>query len=383
MIPEIYGHIKLGFLGGAINSAVGSAHYAAIRLINQLEVVAGCFSRHSDLNEKTAVQYGIDTERVYGSLDDLIVAEKGKIDALVILTPTDQHAEQVLKCIKAGIPVICEKALACSSEEALVIQKEVRAKNGFLAVIYNYLGYPMLRELRRYISTNELGKIIHIQIEMPQEGFNRIGADGKAVVPQNWRLHDGHIPTISLDLGVHLHMMVRYLTGETPLQVVATSDSLGNFREVKDNVSGMIQYSNDIICNLWYSKIALGNRNGLTLRLYGEKGSAEWIQEEPEYLHLANRSGKRWTVDRGSLEVTVSNESRYTRFKAGHPAGFIEAFANYYYDIAASLENYKNKKENFMNDNCFGVEEAFEGLSLLEAIARSGETRSWEFINAD
>ena len=83
MIPAIFGHIKVGFLGGAINSAVGSAHYAALRLINQYEVVAGCFSRHKELNQQTGFQYGVDNERVYSNLDDLISNEQGKIDAII------------------------------------------------------------------------------------------------------------------------------------------------------------------------------------------------------------------------------------------------------------------------------------------------------------
>jgi predicted dehydrogenase len=238
----------------------------------------------------------------------------------------------------------------------------------------------MMRELKYIIENGRIGRLHCIQIEMPQESFKRVAENGEPIVPQKWRLHDGKIPTISLDLGVHLHMIVKYLTGEIPVSVVSTNESLGNFPEVIDNVSCIIEYSNNLICNMWYSKIAIGNRNGLKVRVFGEIGSAEWVQEKPEYLHLADHRGNRWIVDRGSGGVNISNQTRYTRFKAGHPAGFIEAFANYYFDIADALGNYLDNKSHYMNANCFGIEEAIEGLHLLEAISKSSSTKKWERI---
>jgi predicted dehydrogenase len=58
---------------------------------------------------------------------------------------------------------------------------------------------------------------------MPQEGFARLDREGNPMVPQQWRLTDGVVPTISLDLGVHVHHLVDFLTGEKPQEVVATN----------------------------------------------------------------------------------------------------------------------------------------------------------------
>ncbi len=378
--PASIEKLKIAFLGGAINSAVGSAHYSAIRLVNQFELVAGCFSLDKEFNQRTAEQYHVGLNRIYNNIDELIEKEKNNLNAIVVLTPTDQHAEHVIKFIRNNIPVICEKALACTISEAENIKRELEKNKGYLSVIYNYLGYPVFRELRYLILNGNLGKIHHIQIEMPQEGFDRVDTDGNPIVPQTWRLHDGIIPTISLDLGVHLHIMIKYLTGEKPLGVTALSKSFGNFQTVKDDISCIIEYSNDIVCNMWYSKIAIGNRNGLKLRIYGEQGSAEWLQEDPEHLKLADNRGKRWTLDRGSNDAKVCNQPRYSRFKAGHPAGFIEAFANYYTDIAGSLQSYNQNKTAYLNDDCFGITEALEGLHLLDTITRASSSKTWEEI---
>jgi len=368
--------IKVAFLGGAYNSAAGRLHRTAVEMDQRFELVAGCFSRNSTINTETALQYGITPQRVYDSFKKLIIAERCNIDAIIILTPTDQHKSQVLECLMTGIPVICEKALATSTDEAIEIENQLR-HGGFLAVTYNYTGYPMVRELKNMIAQGELGKINQIHVEMPQEGFSRVNRGGAPIIPQDWRLNDGKIPTISLDLGVHLHMMVRFLSGEKPISVVATSDTFGNFDQVIDNVSCIARYTNNVNCNIWFSKTALGQRNGMKIRVYGQKGSAEWLQEEPEYIQRADNQGRRFTIDRGSSDIEVCNQVRYTRFKAGHPAGFIEAFANYYYDIADALESYLDKRIAYKNPYVFGIEESLEGFRLFDAISASSTKQQW------
>jgi predicted dehydrogenase len=371
--------LNVAFWGGGINSAVGNAHYSAINIDNNFELVSGFFSRNQEINKKSAEQYRVKSDRLYNDFRDFVKNEKGKIDAVILLTPTDQHAEQVIFLLENEIPVICEKSLSGSLEEIQTIKNLLKSNNGFLAVIYNYLGYPVLKELKIMIEKGKLGKINHIQVEMPQEGFARVDADNKPKIPQDWRLKDNIVPTISLDLGVHLHMLIKYLINKTPLSVVAKGSRFGNFKSIIDNVSCMIEYSDDVTCNMWYSKIAIGNRNGMRIRIYGEKGAAEWIQENPEVLYLADNLGNRWKFDRGNENGEVCNLPRYNRFKVGHPAGFLEAFANYYHDIALSLRDYKLDKMAKLEE-CFGIDESEEGLRLFEAIQKSAETKSWQKV---
>lgn len=371
--------LRAAFLGGAYGSAAGRLHRAAVEMDQRYELVTGCFSRHSATNRESALQYGINPERIHDSLDALLTAELGKIDVIIILTPTDQHKSQVLRCLDAGIPVICEKALATSTDEVNLINDQLQ-QGGFLTVTYNYTGYPMVRELKRIIEQGRLGKIQQIHVEMPQEGFARVNHEGAPIVPQGWRLHDSKIPTISLDLGVHLHMLVRFLCAETPLSVVATSDSFGNFSKIIDNVSCLVRYTNNVICNMWFSKTALGQRNGMKIRVYGQSGSAEWLQEAPEYLHFSDNQGRRFIIDRAGSDIEICNQTRYTRFKAGHPSGFIEAFANYYYDIADALHSYLEAQSSRENPYVFGIEETMEGFRFFDAIAESSINQKWVFV---
>ena len=366
---------RLAFVGGAPNSAVGYAHFVAARMDGLWDLQAGAFSRHPDVNAKAAEVYGVPRERTFSGLTELLDQEDGNLDAISILTPTPDHCEMVLECLRRGVPVICEKALAMTSEEATKIRDICLEEKGFLAVIYNYSGYPMVRELRRMIRDGVLGEILHFQAEMPQEGFLRVDAQGNKPAPQSWRKTDGSVPTLHLDLAVHLHELVHYLTGQKPLEVVADQSSKGWF-QVVDNVNCLARYSGNVQGQFWFSKCALGHRNGLRLRVYGSRGSAEWYQLEPEELQLYFADGIRQVFDRAS-NAKVASLPRYTRFKAGHPAGFNEALANLYFDIHAALQGFKETGEQ-KSDEVFGADLAVEGLQFLEAMVKSCETRQWE-----
>ena len=370
---------NVAFLGGGVNSAVGEAHFSSLNLLGNVQIVAGCFSRDSDINKISGIRYNVNLERLYNSLEELIVNEKGKIDLIIILTPSNQHKSQVIKCIENDIPVICEKSLSCDLNEIREIEYHYQKRKNFLAVIYNYLGYPMIRELKSLVQKNNFGKLLHIQIEMPQESFIRVNNDGVPLTPQNWRLKDGEIPTILLDLGVHLHSIIKYVTNLKPVNCVSISTSAGNFSAIKDNISSIIEYENGMICNMWISKVASGNRNGLGIKIFGETGSAEWIQEKPEILLIANNKGKRLILDRGSNDILIANSPRYTRFKAGHPSGFIEALANYYFDIFKSYDDFLKSNDSVLTD-CYGIKESIEGLFLLKGITDSSNSKKWEKI---
>jgi predicted dehydrogenase len=336
-------------------------------------VECGSFSRHTDVNTQTATRWNVPPKRVYADWQELLKAEQGQVDAVVILTPTPSHPEQVHTALEHGHAVICEKALATSSEIAQEIHETAQKNKAFLAVTYNYTGYPMLRELKQTIKAGRLGRIQQVQIEMPQEGFASLDRNGNPKIPQQWRLKDGEVPTISLDLGVHLHHIIDFLTGTKPVRVVAHQASFGKYREVIDNVNAIAEYTEDVICSLWYSKAALGCRNGLKVRVYGEQGAAEWLQMDPEHLQLHDNRGHTYRIDRGNVDAQEAQLARYNRFKVGHPAGFLEAFANVYADIATALTKTTIEGEHAI----YSTKHAIEGLYLLESIAQSANQHCW------
>ena len=370
--------LALGFIGGALQSAVGYAHYVSSAMDGRWRLQAGCFSRDHESNRATADAYGVTAQRTYDDWRTLLAAEAGRLNAIVVLTPTPTHCEIVSDCLRAGFPVICEKALGTSSAEIRQILDARDSSRGFLAVTFNYSGYPMVRELKQLIESGRLGRLLHFQAEMPQEGFVRVDAHGNKPCPQSWRLHDGQVPTIYLDLAVHLHHLLHFLLGRSPQAVVADQNSYGWFPEIVDNVGALCRYEDGVQGQIWFSKAALGQRNGLRLRIYGSEASAEWFQANPEEIQLAYADGRRETLDRAG-RVEVTGLRRYNRFKAGHPAGFLEGFANLYSDIADCLHQFRETGE-WQSGDVFGAELAQEGLEMLEAMVRSVSSGRWENV---
>lgn len=366
--------LKLAFIGGAVDSAVGTTHKISAQMDNRWVLSAGCFSTNEESNLRTANLWGV--RKVYTHWHDLLLEEKGNIDAIAILTPTPSHTEIVVSAIEHGYPIICEKALTISSEDAAKINDKVKEYNGFLAVTYNYTGYPMLRELKVMIDKGCFGELNQIHVEMPQEGFLKLEKGGNSSTPQAWRLEDGKIPTLSLDLGVHIHHIIDFLSGEKPTAVVAINDNFGFFDDVIDNIMCMARYTGGLSCQIWFGKTALGNSNGLRVRVYGAEGSGEWYQMQPDALTINDNKGGRRVLGRSSVELYVAGKLRYNRFKAGHPTGFIEAFANHYYDLADSLIEFK-KTDGFTSPWVFGAEIAEEGLLMLEGMESSVRTKHW------
>ncbi len=361
---------KLAFIGGSINSIAGYPHFIASQMDKRFEVVAGVFSTNSKINRETAELWKI--KNYYNSVDELIVNQKNNIDAVVILTPTPLHADTIIQLLKQNIPIICEKPLVSSIEELSEINKIYDAKKHFLAVTNNYSGYPMLRELQYKIQNKELGEILHIRLKMPQESFLRPPKSVK--YPQKWRLKDGFIPMICLDLGVHLHHLAYFLLQEEPYRVMATYDKFSKYNVV-DDVNIFLQYASGVKGNMWLSKTALGQRNGLHIEVYGKEASAIWHQENPEKLEFSYSSGQKVIIDRGS-DIQMRPNKLYNRMTPGHPAGFIESFANLYNDIADSLDRYK-QGESYLSKFVYGLGDASNGIKMLQSASLSNREKIW------
>jgi predicted dehydrogenase len=373
--------LKLGVIGGALDSSVGRSHHISAQMDGRFRIVSGCFSQNFENNLATSKALDVPESRTYGDWRKFLMKERDQIDAVLLLTPTPLHAEMAVEALEQKIPVISEKALCISSAEAKKIRAARDKNDGFLAVTYNYTGYPMVRELRGIIREGRLGRLTHVIAEMPQEGFIRlVGIDNIKPLPQAWRRKDNFIPTVSLDLGVHLHHLIWFLTGEIPLEVAAMQQSLGHFKRIVDNVQCLARYSGDLPVQMWYGKSALGYANGLRIRIFGTEGSAEWVQMSPEFLALNDNRGNSSVISRSANGSNICNQDRYTRFKAGHPAGFIEAFANYYWDVADNLLDYLSSKKTF-NETVAGVEIAEEGLLLMETIVLASQKKCWVRIN--
>jgi predicted dehydrogenase len=277
-----------------------------------------------------------------------------------------------------GIQVVSEKSMVGNMKEALLLIDQEDKFQKKIYVTFNYTAYPMIRELKSRIEENQIGRILNIHVEMPQEGFLKL--NGKAQPPnvQKWRTLDGELSMLSLDLGVHTQNLIQFATGLYGESFIGVKSHHGLVSQVFDYVSALGKYNDGVDATVWYGKTALGHRNGLRLKVYGERGSFEWEQIFPDILRSANQNGAREIIDFGSNVLIEAGKARYQRFKPGHPTGFIEAFANYYEDLYNVLSPYGSPElsERYLST----AQTAVKGLQEIRAIEDSCSSKEWEEV---
>lgn len=364
---------EIAFVGGSSRSAIGNVHRIASAMENRFRLVGGCFSRSLETSSETGGKWQLEPSRIYSNLDELIAAESGRCIAVVVLTPVFEHFVGIGALLKAGFSVISEKPLVANTQEAQAVVQQVREARGRLFTTFNYTGYPMVRELRERIRRGDFGLVKQMRLTMQQESFVKRDVAGRPIPPQAWRREDRVIPTVSLDLGMHVVHLQRFLVPQKAVSVMSRMDSFGHFEEVIDDVDVLYRCEDDLFVHGWWSKSAAGYTNGLSVEIFGTEGSARWVQTDPEILRLSDTSGTTRGIHRGTAECLVASEPRYNRFKAGHPDGFIEAFANLYADIATEIDGAKSgsREETYVSE--FSASQSLELLMLLEASVRSSQ----------
>ena len=232
----------------------------------------------------------------------------------------------------------------------------------------------MLRELKNKIKKKELGNLHQIHIEMPQDSYI---VNSKSSI-QKWRLVDKKIPTFLLDLCSHMHNLSYFLTEKQPKKIFSNFSKYSKLKIV-DNVFTQLDFDDGLKAIHWSSKVASGHRNSLKVRIFCSRGSAEWDHSKPEELKISNDGNLNLFIDRASKKSSIKSK-RYNRFKVGHPSGFMEAFANIYFDIAQALISYKkNKKYN--NNFVFNQNFELQNMEILSKSTISNKSKTWKKIN--
>ena len=362
---------KLSFIGGGIRSSIGKIHSIASTMDKRWEICSGIFSKRNKINIETAKLYGVNRNRVHNNFDNFIKYEKNKIDAVVLILPTPIRSKYLKRLLKLKIPVISEKPLIDNYNDYKFLK---RFKKNFVRVTYNYNGYPLVKELSELISRKYFGKIKQIHFEMPQDSFTKFTS--KNITPKKWRLKDSYIPNISHDLGSHLLSITYYLLGEYPSHVMCNYFKNTKFKNLIDNGYFWIKFKSGINGTYWISKSVPGNRNGLKLNIVGEKKSAVWLQSRPEELTINNENGSREKIDNLTFNLK-SNSPKYNRYKVGHPAGFLEAFANLYTDIYDELYNFKKNIKSKKHKRVFNIKNSEKIAKFFYSASKSNKISSW------
>jgi predicted dehydrogenase len=369
--------IKLGIVGGGSGSWIGHVHRIAARFDNQYEIVSGVFSRKFKNSSKFGQSLGIDKNRCYSNYKEMANKEAKRtdgIDVVAIMTPPGSHQAIAETFINKNINIISDKPFAGNLNQAKSLFKKIKSNKKIkYALTHNYSAYPMVREAKDLVAKGKIGKINYINVEYVQDW-----ADGNKITKNNskkilsWKLQKNIVGTSSVlnEIGSHAYHLAIYISGLKAKSIFADIKQISKNIKMDDNAQVMINFNNNAKGILWTSVSAKGGVYGLRIRLFGEKGSLEWIQNDPGYLKLNPAKGAVRLLERGFHEAKYSKN--FSRIKYGHPEGYLDAFANIYKEFAKSLKSKSKNKFLYPNED-----EGFETAKFIDACKTSSRRKRW------
>ncbi|MCS6846069.1 MAG: Gfo/Idh/MocA family oxidoreductase [Caldilineales bacterium] len=367
--------LRLGVVGGGPGSNIGETHRQAARLDGRYALVAGVFASDPDRSRAFAAKLGIAPDRRYGSWHEMAEAEAQRpdgIEVVSIMTPNNSHYAIAKAFLERGVDVICDKPLTTNVAQALELVRLTRQAGLVFGVTYNYSGYPMVRQARAMVRAGDLGAVRLVQVEQAS-GWAATLLEAEGHKQAAWRTDPAVAgpSTVIGDLGTHAHHLVRYIAGLEVSEVSAELSTLVPGRRTDDNGHVKLRFDNGARGLMWVSMVATGHLHGLRIRVYGEQGSLEWFQEQPDQLVLRPLNGPQQVLARGAGYLAPAAR-RVTRLWPGHPEGFIDAFANVYSDIAdAVLARRDGVAADPLALTYPTVEDGALGVRFIEAAAES------------
>lgn len=380
--------IRYGMAGGGEGAFIGAVHRMAAALDGEFALVCGAFSSDADRNGRSAAALGLDPARAYPTLDSLLAAEAAlpedqRMEALAIVTPNHLHAPMAIAALEAGFHVFCEKPMALNLAEARAIAAAVARSGKLYGLAFTYSGYPLIEEARLRVSRGDLGAIRLVQVEYSQGWLSR-AIDREGNKQAEWRTDPAKAGLGGClgDIGTHAFQLAEHVSG---LAVEALSADLATHvpgRRLDDDVSALLRFEGGARGVLKASQVAAGDENGLRLRIHGEHGGLEWSQMEPNTLTLRWLDRPTEAIRAGGPGLDPATQAPF-RTPAGHPEGYIEAFANLYRNFGRALrEGATTPPARGAPDWFPGVADGLRTMAFIEAtIANSTGEAKWTAIN--
>ncbi|TNE59862.1 MAG: Gfo/Idh/MocA family oxidoreductase [Bacteroidetes bacterium] len=371
-------------VGGGIGAFIGAVHRMAAALDGEIELVCGAFSSDPERSKASGAELGLPEDRVYGSFSEMIKREKRlrpekRMQFVSIVTPNHVHFDPAKMALQNGFHVICDKPLAFNLKEAIALEKLVEKTGNLFALTHNYTGYPMVKQARQMIRHGELGNIRKIVVEYPQ-GWLSTNLEASGQKQAAWRTdpqRSGIAGAIG-DIGTHAENLAEYITGLQITELCADISTFVPGRQLDDDGNILLHFNNGAKGILHASQISAGEENNLNIRVYGEKGGLEWHQMEPNTL-LVKWLDQPTQVYRTGVGTLYPEAQAHTRIPAGHPEGYLEAFANIYRNFAHCIRaRQKGKDPDPLYTDYPTVQDGVRGMRFIERSIHSGKSsKKW------
>jgi predicted dehydrogenase len=372
--------LRLGMIGGGQGGFIGAVHRLAAALDGQYQLVAGAFSSNPATSRASGELLGLAPERVYDSYQELIEQEKNRpaaerVQVISIVTPNHLHFAPAKLALENGFDVVLDKPMTFSLAEAKDLAAVVATTGRHLCLTHTYTGYPMVKQARQLVAAGTLGRIRKVYVEYPQGWLSKFeeGSENKQAA---WRTDPARSGVAGAmgDIGTHAFNLLEYVSGLQVEQLCADINTVVEGRRLDDDGAVLLRLSGGASGVLIATQVAAGEENNVRIRVYGEKGGIEWMQADANTLLVKwlDRPTESWRT--GGAYVG-SYASHNTRIPAGHPEGYLEAFANLYRNFALTLQaEQAGQLASPEAQDYPSIEDGVRGMAFIENVIASGHS---------
>ena len=380
--------LRLGMIGGGQGAFIGAIHRIAANLDGLYILTAGAFSSDAEKSRAAGVLLDLPASRVYGSYQELIAQEKQRpaierVQVIAIVTPNHLHFAPAKLALENGFHVILDKPMTFTLAEAKELRQVAEASGRRLCLTHTYTGYPMVKEARQLIAANTFGPIRKAYVEYPQGWLSSFeeGGDNKQAA---WRTDPARSGVAGAmgDIGTHAFNLLEYVTGLKVEKLCADINTVVPGRRLDDDGAVLLKLANGASGVLVATQVAAGEENNFRIRAYGDKGGLEWQQADANTLQVKwlDKPTEIWRAGTGYVGSFAQHNARTP---AGHPEGYLEAFANIYRNFALTLQAEMAGQTPTPEALDFpGLAEGVRGMAFIENVIASGQsdTKWTDFI---
>lgn len=374
------GKLRMGMIGGGRNAFIGAVHRIAANIDGLIEFTCGALSSNPETAKASGKDLFLPEDRCYGSYQEMFEAESKlpadeRMQFVSIVTPNFAHFEPAMMALDYGFNVVIDKPMTLTLEEAKQLQAKVKETGLILCLTHTYAGYPMVKQARRMIKEGKFGKIRKVCVEYPQ-GWLSQPSEREGNQQAAWRTDpqkSGKSGCMG-DIGTHAAHLAEYISGLEITKLCADLNIVVEGRRLDDDGNVLLKFNNGASGLLMASQIATGEENALSIRVYGETGGLEWHQEEPNTL-LVKSADQPTQIYRTGHGYLSSFAQHNARTPAGHPEGYLEAFANIYRNFALTLTAKlagETPTEEILDFPT--VDDGVRGMAFIDNVVASGQS---------
>jgi predicted dehydrogenase len=375
--------LRMGMIGGGKDAFIGAIHRIAANMDGQIELVCGALSMHADVAQESGKMLFLPEDRTYNTYDEMFEAESKRpanerMDFVTIVTPNFAHFAPAMHALEHGFNVVIEKPITFTLEEAKQLKQKVDETGLMLLLTHTYAGYPMVKEAKQLIKSGALGKVRKIYVEYIQGWLSRL-SEREGNAQASWRTDpkkSGKSGCMG-DIGTHAAHLAEYISGLKITELNASLNIVVDGRMLDDDGAVLLRFEDNATGTLIASQVAAGEENALKIRVYGENGSLEWEQMEPNTLIVKwlDKPAEILRAGSGYTDRLSSYATHNCRTPGGHPEGYLEAFGNLYRNFALTLSakiEGTEPKEEWLDFP--GIEEGIRGMAFINNVVASNES---------